>query len=232
MTINSNCITCCGLFTTEDISARWCSIVCKILYYSDLSGGPDACWNWQRGKNCGYGWLQIEKGGNPTYAHRVMYEHFHKVDLPSKTVIRHKCDNRSCVNPAHMEIGTRADNAHDMFERKRNNCGKGQTHHKAKLTDEQALEIYNSKEKASITAERFGISESTVWDIRKGKGWKHLTDGKPNKHRSGHKIDDQQAREIFNDRTSTGVSLAKRYNITPGLVSLIRNKKSHQHIHD
>lgn len=231
MPINSTCITCRSLFTSEDISVRWCSIVCKILYYSDRSGGPDSCWNWTRGKNKGYGWLG-SGDKNPTYAHRLMYEAVHNVSLPSKTVVRHKCDNRACVNPAHLEIGSRADNIQDMMDRGRNNQLKGGDHNKAKLTEEQALEIYHAREKASVTAERFGVSESTVWNIRTGKGWSHLTGGVPQKFKSGGKISCDQARDIYEDRASTGPELAKRYGISAALVSLIRNKKSHEHIHD
>ena len=60
--------------------------------------------------------------GKRLLAHRVMYEASINELLPPELVVRHKCDNPSCVNPAHLESGTHLDNYNDRMKRKRNSA--------------------------------------------------------------------------------------------------------------
>lgn len=78
----------------------------------------EKCWEWQ-GYCCnqtGYG--RIYGKGRKWNAHRLSWV-VHNGDVPDGSVIRHKCDNRKCVNPEHLDIGTQADNVRDMWERGR-----------------------------------------------------------------------------------------------------------------
>lgn len=91
--------------------------------------------------------------------------------VPKGRVVRHKCDNRRCINLAHLELGTWADNSNDMKVRGRQNTHRGETRSDAKLTLLQVHEIAASSEKQWIIADRYGIRQSTVSRIKAGKRW-------------------------------------------------------------
>ena len=79
--------------------------------------GPDDCWEWQAGlNNKGYGSFRFE--GKIHTAHRFSYL-LNVGEIPEGHVVRHKCDNRCCVNPAHLETGTCSQNNQDMVNRGR-----------------------------------------------------------------------------------------------------------------
>lgn len=94
----------------------------------DKSGGADACWPWKAARTTnGYGVIRGDApAGTPANlrAHRVAYELSTGERLPrfipGVTVeLRHKCDNRLCCNPSHLETGTRQQNVDDMISRGR-----------------------------------------------------------------------------------------------------------------
>jgi hypothetical protein len=99
------------------------------------------CWEWLGGKyGTGYGQLIKDIWGEEL-THRWSYRYFKKEDIPDKKLVRHKCDNRSCVNPDHLELGDSKENVKDMLERNKNNpCGrkfnKEQKEQIVKLRDE------------------------------------------------------------------------------------------------
>ena len=105
-------------------------------------------------------------------AHRLSYELF-VGPIPAGYVVRHKCDNRACINPDHLCVGTVADNAADMVDRGRS--AKGEGHSQARLTRDQVLLIANSTEPSKKLAARLGVAYATVDRIRWGKGWTHVT---------------------------------------------------------
>jgi hypothetical protein len=131
------------------------------------------CFEWmgdRTGK--GYGRLQID--GTKYLAHRLSYETF-RGPVPKGMLVCHHCDNRSCVNPCHLFVGSNADNMADMVAKGRQNKCKGESNGRAKLDEPTVLAIRreNGATNKQI-AERYGATVHQVNDIRSGRTWKHL----------------------------------------------------------
>lgn len=133
------------------------------------------CWLWNGATdNHGYGLLNIS--GKVRKAHRVSYE-MHCAKIPDGKLVLHKCDVRSCVNPAHFFLGSDADNAADRSRKGRNGRSPGAMNGRAKITEAAALEILHaarSGEPHQKIAARFGVSGTQVWRIFHGKAWANV----------------------------------------------------------
>lgn len=106
------------------------------------------------------------------YLHRETYEQIYGT-IPHGMVVRHKCDNRLCINPHHLELGTVADNVNDRVLRGRSASGERNGSHK--LTADQASEIKHNKTTATrFLAAKYGVSKATIREIRRGENWKHI----------------------------------------------------------
>lgn len=131
------------------------------------------CWLW-----CGemdsysqYGIFEI--GGYPIGAHRLSFE-LYNGEIPKGLLVCHSCDIMSCVNPAHLWIGTKADNGRDAYNKKIIPYGEKQ--YNSILIESNVIDILSLKgiESQSSLAKRFGVSSSAIQAIHDGKNWRHL----------------------------------------------------------
>ena len=77
----------------------------------------DGCWEWTAALNThGYGWVQ--RRGRSMYAQRYAWEQVNG-EIPNGMSVLHHCDNRKCVNPKHLYLGTQFDNMRDRADRRR-----------------------------------------------------------------------------------------------------------------
>lgn len=133
------------------------------------------CWNWtgSRMKNWHGNWRNSD--GNNELVHRASWRIF-VGELPNGMCVCHKCDNPLCVNPDHLFLGTQSENAHDMWNKGRARPGisKGEKHGMSKLTAEIVKDIRNSNLTGIELAKKYGITATTVCDVKKRRTWDHI----------------------------------------------------------
>ena len=139
---------------------------------SKLSFVPiTGCWLWTGCvNNKGYG--QARAGGSAWLAHRLMWV-LHGGELPPRMELLHSCDVPSCVNPAHLSLGTHKDNMIDMSRKGRHRMPNlsGERHPAARLSARQVAEIRASQESSTTVGARFGVSGAHIRLIRRGGVW-------------------------------------------------------------
>jgi predicted XRE-type DNA-binding protein len=131
-------------------------------FLSKVKHVESGCHEWQAGlARGGYGKFQH---GKTMQAHRASYQFF-KGNIPEGMCVMHKCDNRLCVNPEHLMIGTLTDNIADMDS-------KGRRGTKSRLTRAQAAEILNlvgTGLSQQQIGDMFGVDQTTISRIALGK---------------------------------------------------------------
>lgn len=144
---------------TYRVNERGCFICTS---HSSTSGNSyPQLWAWLEG----VGWRR-ERIGRLVYMDLIG-------PIPEGHVLRHKCDEPRCINPAHLETGTHADNMRDMDERGRRPVGEKVV--TSKLTEAAVAEIRTHPEVSSqILAERYGVKTKAITEARRGRQWKSV----------------------------------------------------------
>lgn len=106
-------------------------------------------------------------------AHRFSWEiYFGKP--PKDKEVCHRCDVPLCVNPEHLFLGTHKENMQDAANKNRIHAARGELSHRAKITDEIALDILTSERPGIEMAKKYKLSQAHVSQIRLGRVWTHL----------------------------------------------------------
>lgn len=134
----------------------------------------DGCWEWQGGRDRdGYGKVSYKKKDHQ--AHRLAWELTYGAP-PADQCVCHRCDNRRCVRPDHLFLGSHRDNYLDAISKGRpmSKLRSGGQHHKSKISVEKARQIKArvaaGESQKSIAAD-MGVSTQTVFIVLSGKHW-------------------------------------------------------------
>jgi DNA-binding XRE family transcriptional regulator len=133
------------------------------------------CWEWTGfiGKK-GYG--QQRFGDRKIYVHRYSFE-LHNGPIKDGLFVCHKCDNRKCVNPDHLFLGTMQDNVNDCIAKNRLARGENKPL-SSKLNNDKVRQIrslFNTgKYFHKDLADKFGVSRTTITLIVNNKRWSHI----------------------------------------------------------
>lgn len=139
--------------------------------YIDKSG---KCWEWQaKISPFGYGQFSIAPG-NVKQAHRFSYE-LYKGKIPKGKCVLHKCDNRKCIKPSHLWIGTQQENMQDMIRKGRDRKADPSKNGGVKLSWDKVNEIRKiRREKGTYykdLAIMFNVHYATIKRIITNKSW-------------------------------------------------------------
>lgn len=141
--------------------------------------GPDECWEWGASRSSsGYGLFWA--GSRLVAAHRFSWSLVHG-SVPGRLLICHHCDNRGCVNPNHLFLGTQRDNAQDRDRKGRREAPAGGRNGQAKLAKEQVLGVRREYQRGDVyqreLAAKYGVSQCQISKIVLGQCWKHVEEG-------------------------------------------------------
>lgn len=129
-------------------------------------GEPDQCWQWQGVVDAGVGYGRLGR----RWAHRVSWELANGRPIPPGLFVLHSCDNRLCVNPAHLRVGTHDENMQDAVDRDR----LSRAVRASKISAGDAREIRRRRiagESRVLLASEYGLSTRQVWMIAAGRAW-------------------------------------------------------------
>jgi hypothetical protein len=197
----------------------------------------EGCWNWKGKTNPGgYGkW-------NQRAASRRAYEYAFGA-IPKGLQVCHTCDNRKCVNPDHLFLGTISENMKDKV--RKNRQARGSKIGSSILTEEKVLEIRKMRLQNNdyeTIAKHFGLKWDTVRRACKGPGWSHVPLFEETKsfkqirryakgEQASSKLKEVDVIEIKKSlKTERTKDVAEKYNVAPSTICDIRQGRTWAHV--
>lgn len=145
-------------------------------FFSKVQVSPNGCWEWVGAvSGNGYGNFYVEEG-RWSPAHRFIWETAHG-KITDGLLVCHTCDNKTCVNPAHLFLGTHEDNMKDMNYKGRRASGSSvASYGNAKITRDEAEEIRIRYLSGGITqrelSEHYPVTQQQISRITRNVEWK------------------------------------------------------------
>lgn len=136
--------------------------------------GENECWIWLGFIQVnGYG--QVSYKGKPSKTHRISWL-VHNGEIPEGMHVLHRCDNKKCINPKCLWLGTQQENVEDMLNKNRGYVPKGDKHGRSKLVLKEVIEIkekYNTgKYTYNNLSKEYNVSAVQIFRIVKNEQWK------------------------------------------------------------
>lgn len=149
-------------------------------FWSKAEMNPNnGCLEWTgRTHRGGYGAFDVSFPKGTWNAHRLAYTLTYGA-IPDHLFVCHSCDNRKCINPTHLWLGTNEENIQDRHSkgRSKGGSGKGFEHNQSKVTLNDVLFIRTAGLTLEQYKEKLGLSISAISKIRSGVNYKEVKVG-------------------------------------------------------
>lgn len=218
-------------------SWRWLRMTVEERFWHQVEK-TNNCWNWTGGLDKdGYGAFKGEVDGvTHMRSHRYSY-HLNKGRIPFSLSVCHTCDNRKCVKPDHLFLGTNQENHADKVAKGRQRgTWLGEQHANAKLTEVQVKAILLDARPYAHIANEYNVATVTIASIKNRDSWSYLGSEKGAKAKRvsprkgvSDKITPEIVREIRASQ-ERGIDLAARHGVSEQTITDIRKFRSWSHV--